>query len=134
MTRREFLKSPEMDQTRKNIYSCAIAGYVVAVISLLANIFLFDNPSGIADSILIVILCVLVHTIQSRVATVILCIYGVLNMIVMSIYSGRFAGWWILVLGITAAINVFKFHKAWKEQKGFEAERDELRDLNQPQD
>ena len=127
MTRREFYKSSEMDSTRKNINGCAIAGYIVAALSLVANLFLLDNPSGIADSVLIIILSILIQTIQSRVAAVILCVYGVTNMIVITLATGRLGGWWILIIGIFAAIHTFKFHKAWKEQKEFEVEKAQLR-------
>ena len=127
MTRREFYKSSEMDSTRKNINGCAIAGYIVAALSLVANLFLLDNPSGIIDTILIVILSILVQTIQSRVAAVILCVYGVTNMIVITLATGRLGGWWILIIGIFAAIHTFKFHKAWKEEKEFEVEKAQLR-------
>ncbi len=126
MTRREFYKSSEMDSTRKNINGCAIAGYIVAALSLVANLLLLDNPAGIIDSILIIILSILIQTIQSRVAAVILCVYAVINMAIITMYTGRFGGWWILVIGIFAAIHTFKFHKAWKEQKEFEAERSQL--------
>ena len=127
MTRREFYKSSEMDSTRKNINGCAIAGYIVAALSLVANLLLLDNPSGIIDTILIVILSILVQTIQSRVAAVILCVYGVINMAIITMYTGKFGGWWILVVGVFAAINTFKFHKAWKEEKEFEVEKAQLR-------
>lgn len=127
MTRREFYKSSEMDSTRKNINGCAIAGYIVAALSLAANLFLLDNPAGIIDTILIIILSILIQTLQSRVAAVILCVYGVTNMIVITLATGRLGGWWILIIGIFAAIHTFKFHKAWKEQKAFEAERTQLR-------
>ena len=126
MTRREFYKSSEMDSVRKNINGCAIAGYIVAVLSLVANLLLLDNPAGIIDTILIIILSILIQTLQSRVAAVILCVYGVTNMIVITLATGRFGGWWILIIGIFAAIHTFKFHKAWKEQKEFEAERSQL--------
>ena len=126
MTRREFYKSSEMDSTRKNINGCAIAGYIVAALSLVANLFLLDNPSGIADSVLIIILSILIQTLQSRVAAIILCVYAVINMAIITMYTGRFGGWWILIIGIFAAIHTFKFHKAWKEQKEFEAERSQL--------
>ena len=127
MTRREFYKSSEMDSTRKNINGCAIAGYIVAALSLVANLLLLDNPSGIIDTILIIILSILIQTIQSRVAAVILCVYGVTNMIVITLATGRLGGWWILIIGIFAAIHTFKFHKAWKEQKEFEVEKAQLR-------
>ena len=127
MTRREFYKSSEMDSVRKSINGCAIAGYIVAALSLVANLLLLDNPSGIIDTILIVILSILVQTIQSRVAAVILCVYGVINMAIITMYTGKFGGWWILVVGVFAAINTFKFHKAWKEEKEFEVEKAQLR-------
>ena len=127
MTRREFYKSSEMDSVRKSINGCAIAGYVVAALSLVANLLLLDNPSGIIDTILIIILSILIQTIQSRVAAVILCVYGVINMAIITMYTGRFGGWWILVVGVFAAINTFKFHKAWKEEKEFEVEKAQLR-------
>lgn len=127
MTRREFYKSSEMDSTRKNINGCAIAGYIVAALSLVANLFLLDNPAGIIDTILIIILSILIQTLQSRVAAVILCVYGVTNMIVITLATGRLGGWWILIIGIFAAIHTFKFHKAWKEQKEFEVEKAQLR-------
>ncbi len=127
MTRREFYKSSEMDSVRKSINGCAIAGYIVAAISLVANLLLLDNPSGIIDTILIIILSILIQTIQSRVAAVILCVYGVINMAIITMYTGRFGGWWILVVGVFAAINTFKFHKAWKEEKEFEVEKAQLR-------
>ena len=127
MTRREFYKSSEMDSVRKSINSCAIAGYIVAALSLVANLLLLDNPSGIIDTILIVILSILVQTLQSRVAAVILCVYGVFNMAIITMYTGKFGGWWILIIGIFAAIHTFKFHKAWKEEKEFEVEKAQLR-------
>ena len=126
MTKREFYKSSEMDSVRKNINGCAIAGYIIAVLSLVANLLLRDNPSGIIDTVLIIVLSLLIQLIQSRAAAIILCIYGVINMIVITLATGRFGGWWILLVGIFAAIHTFKFHKAWKQQKAFESERAEL--------
>ena len=127
MTRREFYKSSEMDSVRKNINASAIAGYIISAISLALNLLLLDNPAGIIDSVLIIILSLLVQLIQSRVAAVLLCIYGVVNMAVITMYTGRFGGWWILFVGIYAAVFTFKFNKAWKEEKEFEAEREQLR-------
>lgn len=124
MTRREFLKSPEMDKIRKNIYSCAIAGYIIAVLSLLVNILLLGNYVGILDTITMVVLSLLIHLLQSRVAAILLSIYGVINMIAVTIEYGRFGGWWIALVGIYAVIYTFKFHKAWKEEKELQKFRD----------
>ncbi len=120
MTRREFLKTDEMTKIRKNIYSCAIAGYIMAVISFILNVVVFGEYFGIADSVLLIILCLIIHLLQSRVAAVILAVYGVANMIYMTIEYGRIAGWGGALIGIYAVVYCFKFHKAWKEEKELE--------------
>jgi len=124
MTRREFYKSDEMAQVRKNIRVCAISAYVIAALSLLVNLLLLDNPTGILDSITMVVLGLLIQLLQSRVAAILLAIYGVVNMIAVTIMTGRFGGWWIMVVAIWAVVYTFKFHKAWKEEKELQKFRD----------
>ena len=124
MTRTEFFKSDEMSKIRKNIITCAVSAYVIAALSLALNIFLLDNPSGIIDSILMVVLGLLIQLLQSRVAAIVLACYAVLNMILVSIATGRFGGWWILVVAIWSVVYTFKFHKAWKEEKEVQKFRD----------
>ena len=124
MTRREFLKTDEMSKVRKNLNGCAISGYIIAVLSFALNAFLFGEYITIVDSILLIILCLLIQLLQSRVASIILTIYAVFNMIMMSISYGRLAGWWAVVIGVYAIIYTFKFHKAWKEEKEIEQLRD----------
>ena len=117
MTRSEFLKTPEQSANRKNILSCAICGYVVAVISLIVNVFLLDNYMGILDCILIAVTSLLVQILQSRIAAIVLALYAVTNMIYVTISMGRIGGWWIAIIGVYAVIYTFKFQKAWKEYK-----------------
>ncbi|MBR5358337.1 MAG: hypothetical protein IK128_03885 [Clostridiales bacterium] len=124
MTRREFYKSDEMAQVRKNIRVCAISAYVIAALSLLVNLLLLDNPTGILDSITMVVLGLLIQLLQSRVAAILLAIYGVVNMIAVTIMTGKFGGWWIMVVAIWAVVYTFKFHKAWKEEKELQKFRD----------
>lgn len=124
MTRREFYKSDEMAQVRKSIRVCAISAYVIAALSLLVNLLLLDNPTGILDSITMVVLGLLIQLLQSRVAAILLAVYGVVNMIAVTIMTGRFGGWWIMVVAIWAVVYTFKFHKAWKEEKELQKFRD----------
>ena len=121
MTRMEFLKTDAQRINRKNINSCAITGYVLAVISLILNIAVLDNPWAIIDSIFVVILSILIHTLQSRVAAIILAVYAVFNTITMTISYGRLSGWWMLVLGGYAVFYTFKFQKEWKAYKNSQA-------------
>ncbi len=117
MTRKEFLKTPEQSLNRKNINSCAITGYVIAAISLAVNIFMLDNYWGILDSILIVVASLFIQLLQSRVAAVILALYAIVNVIYVTVLTGRFGGWWIAIIGVYAVFYTFKFQKAWKEYK-----------------
>ena len=128
MTRLEYLKSPEMNLIRKNINTCAIMGYVIAALSFGINYFMYQSLSGIFDAVLIVVCSLLIQLLQSRVASIILMVYAVLNVFVVVIQTGRLGGWWIAVVGIYAIIYTFKFQKAWKEHKNGDAV-----DINLPQ-
>ena len=128
MTRLEYLKSPEMNLIRKNINTCAIMGYVIAALSSGINYFMYQSLSGIFDAVLIVVCSLLIQLLQSRVASIILMVYAVLNVVVVVIQTGRLGGWWIAVVGIYAIIYTFKFQKAWKEHKNGDAV-----DINLPQ-
>ena len=120
MTRLEFLKTPEMALIRKNINTCAIMGYVIAGLSLVLSFVYYQSASGILDAILIVVCSLLIQLLQSRVASIILMVYAVLNVVVVVIQTGRLGGWWIAVVGIYAVIYTFKFQKAWKAEKNGE--------------
>ena len=128
MTRLEYLKSPEMNLIRKNINTCAIMGYVIAALSFGINYFMYQSLSGIFDAVLIVVCSLLIQLLQSRVASIILMVYAVLNVVVVVIQTGRLGGWWIAIVGIYAIIYTFKFQKAWKEHKNGGAV-----DINLPQ-
>jgi hypothetical protein len=71
-----------------------------------------------------VVLGLLIQLLQSRVAAILLAVYGVVNMIAVTIMTGRFGGWWIMVVAIWAVVYTFKFHKAWKEEKELQKFRD----------
>ena len=117
MTRLEYLKSPDMTPIRKNINSCAIIGYVIAALSIVLNLFVYNNPYGLIDCALIVICSLLIHLLQSRVAAIILTAYAALNVIVVTIQTGRLGGWWIALVGVYAIIYTFKFQSSWKKVK-----------------
>jgi len=101
---------------------------VMTALSIVLNLFVYNNPYGLIDCALIVICSLLIHLLQSRVAAIILTAYAALNVIVVTIQTGRLGGWWIAVVGIYAIIYTFKFQKAWKEYKNGGAV-----DINLPQ-
>ena len=88
MTRREFLKTDEMKSIRANIIICAIFGYVIAVGSVILNIAMTKEYGVIYDAVFLVIMCILVHFLQSRIAAILIAVYAVLNLIIMFIATG----------------------------------------------
>ena len=117
MTRREFLKTPEQAINRKNINVCAICGYVVAAISLVLNIAVFDNYAAILDTILVIAASLIIHLLQSRIAAIILAVYAIINMVYVTIATGRIGGWWLVLIGAYAVYYTFRFQKDWKEYR-----------------
>ena len=116
MTRNQFLKTEEMKPIKKQIISCAVICYVLAVISIAANYFL-NGELNLLDPIILVVFGLLIQLLQSRVAAILLTVYAVCNVVYMTISMGQLAGWWILIVAVYALINTFKFQKAWKEYK-----------------
>lgn len=116
MTRNQFLKTEEMKPMKKQIISCAVICYVLAVISIAANYFL-NGELNLLDPIILVVFGLLIQLLQSRVAAILLTVYAVCNVVYMTISMGQLAGWWILIVAVYALIYTFKFQKAWKEYK-----------------
>ena len=121
MTRREFLKTPQMKKTRANIIACATLGYAVAVGSAIVNIVQSQNYNVIFDAVILIAMSLLIHLLQSRVAAIIIAVYAVLNLVVMYVMTGKPGGIIVLVIAIYAIIYTFKFQKAWKDYKNSEA-------------
>lgn len=117
MTRNQFLKTPEMTQYRKQINSCAVCCYICAGISLVAGLLLFGSASVLIDVILVVVCGVLIQTLQSRAAAIVLACYSLINVIMGVVINGRPQGWWLCFIAVYSIIYTFKFQKAWKEFK-----------------
>lgn len=122
MTRREFLKTPQMKMIRNNIFTCAVIGYVVAGLSLYFGVIQTGNYFGLLDVVFILACSLLIHLLQSRVAAICLTAYSVLNIVVTTVANGKFSGWWVALVGVYAVIYTFKFQKAWQMQKASEEE------------
>lgn len=116
-TRNEFLKTDSMQKIRGQILGAAGACYGIAFFSALFNISIYKNYSSIIDSVFIFALGVLIHTLQSRVASVVLILYAFSNVILNLLLGGRVREVWLCFVGVYAVICTFKFHKAWKEYK-----------------
>ena len=117
MTRREFLRTDEMKSIRANIIICAVFGYVIAVGSMILNIALTKEFGVIYDAVFLIAMCVLVHFLQSRIASILIAIYAVLNVVIMFISTGKPGGIVVLVLAVYSIVYTFRFHSAWSKYK-----------------
>lgn len=114
MTKKEFLKLPALEKQRKNILTSAIILYVCAAATLILGI-LSGNFGVFLDVAILLGFGLGIHLAQSRACAVIVCIYGVVNVLYALLTTGSLGGWLILVAAIDALPHTFKFHKAWTE-------------------
>ena len=119
MTRWEFFKSSKMSTISKNIFTCAVLGYVLSGLTLYLNVIKNGMYSSIPTVVVLLACSLLIHLLQSRVAAIVLTAYSVLHIYITSITNGRLSGWWVVFIGVYAIIKTFKFQKAWQEEKEF---------------
>lgn len=119
MTRWEFFKSSKMSTISKNIFTCAVLGYVLSGLTLYLNVIKNGLYSSIPTVVVLLTCSLLIHLLQSRVAAIVLTAYSVLHIYITSITNGRLSGWWVVFIGVYAIIMTFKFQKAWQEEKEF---------------
>ena len=119
MTRWEFFKSSKMSTISKNIFTCAVLGYVLSGLTLYLNVIKNGLYSSIPTVVVLLACSLLIHLLQSRVAAIVLTAYSVLHIYITSIANGKLSGWWVVFIGVYAIIMTFKFQKAWQEEKEF---------------
>lgn len=125
LNRKGFYKHPNVSSLSKQIKACAIAMYILAGLNLGLYLYMggliFATLEDVVTAVVIFVfllgLGLGIHLGQSRICAVILTIYGVYNMVVNYVNSGKFSGWAFLLVGCYALPATFKFQKAWKKYK-----------------
>lgn len=117
LDRKAFYKHPNVSSLSKQIKACGIAMYILAGFNFGLYMFLGEVVAAVIALVFMMGIGLGIHLGQSRVCAVILTVYGVYNMGVNYINSGRFAGWAFLLVGCYALAATFKFQKAWKQYK-----------------
>ena len=117
MTQREFFKSPQMNAISKNIFTCAVIGYVIAGLTLYLDVIKSGNYYSIATVVVLAVCSVLIHLLQSRAAAIVLTAFSAMVVLVTNVQNGKFSGWWVVLIGVYAIIYTFKFQKAWAAEK-----------------
>lgn len=115
--RMAFYKHPNVSSLKKQLAGCGIAMYILAALNCVIYAATGDIISAVMAAVIFVGLGLGIHLGQSRVCAILLTAYGVFNMVVAYMASGRFSGWLFLLVGVYGIIYTFKFHKAWKQYK-----------------
>lgn len=118
LTKKEFLKHPNLKTCKGGILSAAIFAYICAVLSLIVNVLLSEEGftfTSIIDCVILVGLGLGIQLAQSRACAVVLLVYSIINMIISIVILGQAGGYLILIVAIDAVIFTFRFQKAWKE-------------------
>ena len=114
MSKHDFYHSPLCKKYRGNIIASSVIIYICVGINLLLIAFLHTYTSLI-DAAIMLGLGLAIHLAQSRVCSILLCVYGVINTIFVFLSSGKFGGWLILVAAIYAIVATFQYQSAWNK-------------------
>ena len=106
--------SPLCKKYRGNIIASSVIIYICVGINLLLIAFLHTYTSLI-DVAIMLGLGLAIHLAQSRVCSILLCVYGVINTIYVFLSSGTFGGWLILVAAIYAIVATFQYQSVWNK-------------------
>lgn len=115
MSKRAYMKEPINIQIKKNINAAGIFCYFSAVATLIISGIL--GEINFIDPIILVLLGGFVQFGYSFIASIILLIYGIINMVVTTMNTGRFSGYLVFIAGIYAVSNTFKFSREYKRYK-----------------
>lgn len=114
MSKHDFYHSPLCKKYRGNIIASSVIIYICVGINLLLIAFL-HNYTSLIDAAIMLGLGLAIHLAQSRVCSILLCVYGVINTIFVFLSSGEFGGWLILVAAIYAIVATFQYQSAWNK-------------------
>ena len=113
LTKKEFIKLPNLLTIKRDIKGAAIFGYVCAAATMIFNLAM-DNPGGLIDAVILLALSLGIHFKYSRGCAIGLTVYSIINMIVCIVAFGRPNGWLILAVGLGAMKATSNFNKYWK--------------------
>lgn len=114
VSRTEFYRSYATDKVRKNIRGSAILCYVCAAITAVFGIVLLQNIMVLIDVAIVLVLGLAIHMKQSRVCAILLLAYSIFSCVVTLLSTGQVTGWLLILAGVFAVINTFKFEKEYQ--------------------
>lgn len=106
-----------MKKDALNIRLSAIMFYICAGVTFLSGLsgFAWGDYTCLIDVAILVGLGLGIQLRQSRVCAVCACVYGGINVLVMTVLNGYLSGWLVLLAAVFATVMVFRFRKIWEE-------------------
>ena len=118
MTKDELLQKPENKSLNNFILAGAIMCYVSSAITLIFALTNSGFPKNIIlDAALVLALGLFIHIKKSLPASIVLLVYGILNVAVLILVYHRFGGWLILLAGALATYGTFKLNDVYKKSQ-----------------
>ena len=112
MTIDQFIKLPSMKNEKILLIIGLVICYFAAVVTLISQMSADNFP---VDAVILGALGAWIHVKKNYVASIILLIYGIINMIYIIIAFNMFSGWLIVVSAVCCVIATYKTKEAYKE-------------------
>lgn len=120
--RRNFVR--KYAANRKQCSAAAIIGYVCAAISIVmifTRALGYINIFSLIEIVPMLLLCVLLHVLKSRVCAILLLAYSVYNTVASLIISGAPGGWLLIIASVAGVVGAFGCQKEWKRYQEAQA-------------
>lgn len=118
---KQFIKQMSHIQEYKNIGTeinvCGILFYVFAAATIALSLLVKSSGAGLVDAFILVGFGLWIQLGYSRVGSIIALVYSILNMIYMTVSTGKLGGYLILIAAVCSVIYTFKAAKAFKQYK-----------------
>ena len=118
---KQFIKQMSHIQEYKNIRTeinvCGILFYVFAAATIALSLLVKSSGAGLVDAFILVGFGLWIQLGYSRVGSIIALVYSILNMIYMTLSTGKLGGYLILIAAVCSVIYTFKAAKAFKQYK-----------------
>ena len=117
LSKKEFMKHPNLSSSRGNCTYSAVILYVCAGLSFILVGLVGGSFSVIIDVLIVVGLALGVQLAQSRICAILILIYSVFNMISLQSSTGHSGERLLMIAGVYALIATFQCQSAWKKYK-----------------
>lgn len=119
LSRRKFLSA--YSAGAKLCVTAAVLAYlstaVTTAAALIGNLAEGITIFSLIDAAILLTLGLLIHLKFSRVAAILLLLYGAFNCVFMSVVSGQLAGYFGVLAGVLAVIGAFGCAKDWRRYR-----------------